>query len=581
MMRWSRYLLTTLKETPNEAEVVSHVLMLRAGMIRKVAAGVFNYLPLCYRSIRKLERIVREEMDKSAQEILMPILTPGDLWIESGRWHVYGKELMRLKDRKDADFALGPTHEEVVTDLARREVRSYRQLPLCLYQIQDKFRDEVRPRFGVMRGREFIMKDGYSFHRDRACLDKYYEVMHQTYTRIFRRCGLDFRPVLADPGAIGGNETHEFMVLAANGESAIVWCPEQSCGYVATDEVAESVIPEVVRSPELRPLELVETPNCKTIEDVARFLGAETSACVKAMIYTTGKEIVLAFVRGDRQLNEAKLRRSVGGVEIEMAGDEAMIRAAGISPGYTGPVGLGQGLRVVADRSLAGMTNMVVGGNKDGYHYRGANWDRDMRRPTFADLTLAQAGDGCPRCGRALNVSRGIEVGQIFKLGTKYSESLGATFLDEDGQEKPFVMGCYGIGITRTIAAAIEQNHDENGIVWPISLAPFEVIVTSLAAAKPAVREAADRIYEELAAAGVEVLYDDRELSPGFKLKDADLIGVPLRIVVGDRGLKQGAVEMKRRSRKEPELVPLERVSARAREELAAIWRETQEKFGG
>jgi prolyl-tRNA synthetase len=573
-MRWSKYLLTTLKETPTEAEVISHVLMLRGGMIRKVAAGIYNFLPFCWRAIRKFEQIVREEMDKSAQEILMPILTPAELWMESGRWDVYGKELMRLQDRKDAGFALGPTHEEVVTELVRREVRSYRQLPLCLYQIQDKFRDEVRPRFGVMRGREFIMKDGYSFHRDRADLDAYYQVMYATYTCIFKRCGLDFRPVLADPGAIGGNETHEFMVLAENGESGILWCPDAACGYAATDEVAASVIPVVEPQAQRPPMDLVETPGCASIEDVARFLGAPTCQCAKAMIYRGRDGLVLAFVRGDRQLNEAKLRAAAGGGEIALATDEAEVRQAGLSPGYTGPVGLRPGLRVFADSALRDMANLVVGGNRDGFHYRNANWDRDMARPAFLDLTLAVSGDGCPRCGRPLSLSRGIEVGQVFKLGTKYSDALKATFLDEDGKEKPFVMGCYGIGITRTIGAAIEQNNDRDGIVWPISLAPFEVLVTSLGAAKEEVRRAADSIYQDLVAADVEVLYDDRELSPGVKLKDADLIGLPVRVVVGDRGLKEGVVEVRlRKTGHTVKALPAEAVPV-VRRNLAHLWQE-------
>jgi len=570
-MRWSGFLQNTLKETPVEAETISHILMMRAGMIRKVAAGIYTYLPAFRRSLRKLEAIVREEMDRIGQEVLMPILTPAELWKESGRWDAYGKELMRVKDRKDADFALGPTHEEVVADLVRQEVKSYRQFPLCLYQIQAKFRDEIRPRFGVMRGREFLMKDAYSFHRDRRDLDRFYEVMHAAYGRIFRKVGLDVRAVLADSGMIGGKETHEFVVFSENGESGVLWCPDRGCGYAATDEVAEGHMPAVEPDEKVLPLEEVETPGCETIKDVADFLGVEMNRCAKAMIYEADGEIVPAFVRGDRQLNEAKLGRLAGASQIELATDAARIREAGLEPGYAGPVGLSGKLRVLADASLRDRTNLVVGANHEGYHLRGANWGRDMREPEFVDLTLAEAGDGCPVCNRPLNFSRGIEVGQIFKLDTMYSEALKAMFLDEQGREQPFTMGCYGIGLSRALAAVIEQHHDEHGIVWPVQVAPFEVVLTSLGVTRESVRETSDTLYQEMLDANLDVLYDDRDLSPGFKLKDADLIGIPVRVVVGERGLRESIAEVKHRSEDKVRKIRLDGVAAQVKTELKRL----------
>jgi prolyl-tRNA synthetase len=572
-MRWSKYLLNTLKEDPSDAEIISHKLMLRAGMIRKVAAGIYNYLPLCHRTIRKVETIVREEMDKIALEILMPILSPADLWHESGRWSVYGKELMRFKDRKEADYALGPTHEEVVTDIANREIKSYRQLPICLYQIQDKFRDEVRPRFGVMRGREFIMKDAYSFHRNFDDLDLYYKAMHGAYTRIFKRCGLQFRPVVADPGAIGGNETHEFMVLAESGESGIIWCQDLNCGFAATDEAASAII-SVVKFDDNKELdlELLETPNCKTIKDVSAFLGVSEEICIKAMIYRTENEIILALIRGDRQLNEAKLQSLVGGIEVELVVDDTTYKDVGLVPGYAGPINVKSNLRIIADESIRRHKNMVIGANKSGFHFRNANWDRDIIHPEYADITLAEEGDPCPSCGKPLRFSRGIEAGQIFKLGKKYSESMSASFVDEDGRDKPFVMGCYGIGITRTIAAAIEQNNDDKGIIWPVSLAPYTVLLTSLGATKQPVSEFADRLYEDLLSAGFEVLYDDRKLGAGFKLKDADLIGIPLRIVIGERGIKEGFAEVKLRKSEQVMKIPIEEVIDTVSMLLDKLW---------
>jgi prolyl-tRNA synthetase len=554
-MRYSHYLLNTLKETPADAEVISHQLMMRAGMIRKVAAGIYNYLPLGLRSIRKVERIVREEMDRAgAIELLMPMVVPAELWQESGRWEQYGKELLRFKDRKEADFCLGPTHEEVITDIVRREVKSYRQVPLNLYQIQGKFRDEIRPRFGLMRGREFIMKDAYSFDLDEAGADVAYDKMYQAYRRIFERCGLRFRAVEADTGNIGGTASHEFMVLAASGEDAIVSC--DSCQYAANVEKAELRDPGQAAPAPAQPLQRVLTPARKSIEDVALFLETAPERLVKTLILQTDAgETVAALLRGDRELNDIKLTRLLGCNWVELAPEEVVLRVTGAPSGFAGPVGLQ--LRLLADFEVRGMADFIAGANEKDAHLTGVNLGRDFSVETFADLRQAVAGDGCPRCAGKLESWRGIEVGHVFKLGTKYSAALGATVLDEKGEERTLFMGCYGIGVGRTVAAAIEQNNDANGIIWPMPIAPFQVIVTMVNPKEDEVRLAAEKLYEELLALGVEALLDDRDERPGSKFKDADLIGIPLRVTVGARGLKEGALELQERRSGERTMLPV------------------------
>ncbi len=566
-MRYSHYLINTLKETPADAEVISHQLMLRTSMIRKAAAGIYSYLPLGLRSLRKVEQIVREELDRAgAIELLMPMVVPAELWQESGRWGQYGKELLRLKDRKEADFCLGPTHEEVITDIVRREIRSYRQLPLNLYQVQTKFRDEIRPRFGLMRGREFVMKDAYSFDLDSAGLDLAYEKMYRAYRRIFTRCGLRFRAVEADTGNIGGTASHEFMVLAESGEDAIVSC--DSCEYAANVEKAELRPPTAGAAAPGRPLETVATPARKSIEEVALFLGLEPAQLVKTLLVKSdGGEILAVLLRGDRELNTVKLCRLLGCNDLELASEAEVLAVTGAPTGFAGPVGLK--LRILADHEVAAMADFVVGANSKDQHLTGANHGRDFTVETFADLRQATGGDPCPRCDGRLEAWRGIEVGHVFKLGTKYSQALGATVLDEQGQDRVLLMGCYGIGIGRTVAAAIEQNHDECGIIWPMPIAPFQVLITLLNPNDLPVATAAEELYRQLLAAGVEVLFDDRDERPGSKFKDADLLGIPLRVTVGARGLKEGALELQQRRSGERSMLPL----ASAATELAALVR--------
>jgi len=542
-VRWTRALIPTIKETPSEAEVVSHQLMLRAGLMRRLASGIYTYLPLGWRSIRKVEQIVREEMDRSgALEILMPVLSPAELWRESGRWDVYGKELMRLEDRHDRAFALGPTHEEVVTDLVRRELQSYRSLPLVLYQIQTKFRDELRPRFGVMRGREFIMKDAYSFHADDASLDEYYQVMYDTYTRIFSRCGLDTDAVLADSGAIGGKDTHEFTVSSDTGETQVLRCTE--CGYAATDETADGVVAPAGDGGTPLPLEEVHTPAMRTVEEVCGYLEVEPTQLVKTLVFESPDGPLVGLVRGDREINPAKLRSAAGVPMLEMASPETIEELTGAAVGFAGPAGL-TGVRIYADRSLEGLTNLVSGANRTDYHVRNINPGRDFVPTAYVNITVAAPGDGCPQCDKPLDGYRAIEVGQIFKLGRKYSESLGLRLAGEDETELVPTMGCYGIGVTRTVAAVIEQHHDDNGIVWPKSVAPYHVTITEVNPGDDAVREMGDRIYAELTSRGIEVLLDDRDERPGFKFKDADLVGTPLRVTVGPKELAKGRVELR------------------------------------
>lgn len=570
-MRYSSYLIPTVKETPADAEVISHKLMLRAGMIRKVAAGIYNYLPMGLRSIRKVENIIREEMNRAgAIEILMPMVTPAELWQESGRWAQYGKELLRIKDRKENEFCLGPTHEEVVTDIVRREVRSYRQMPLNLYQIQTKFRDEIRPRFGLMRGREFIMKDAYSFDVDEAGADRAYERMYQAYRRIFERCGLRFRAVEADTGSIGGNWSHEFMVLADSGEDAIVSC--DSCDYAANVEKAESRLTEAAEHADPRPLEKVHTPGKKSIDEVSTYLGIHASATLKMLVVMADGTPVGVLLRGDHELNEIKLKKALACEELEMATDEQISAATGAPVGYLGPQGTT--IRLIADLTVQGMRNFVCGANETDYHLKNVNLDRDVTIGEFADIRNVAHGDPCPRCsGGTLEMWRGIEVGHVFKLGMKYSKALGATFLDQDGKEQIVFMGCYGIGVGRCVAACIEQNHDENGIIFPLPIAPFHCIVSAVNPKDEPVSGAAEDIYRRLTAAGVEVLYDDRDERPGVKFKDADLIGIPLRIVVGAKNLVEGKVELKLRRGGEMELLPIdaavEKVTSLVKEALA------------
>lgn len=545
-MRISELLAPTLREVPAEAEVISHILMLRAGMIRKGASGVYTFMPLGYRVIKKVMQIVREEMDnKGGQELMLPIIQPAELWVESGRWDVYGDELFRLKDRHGREFALGPTHEEIITDLVRGEVRSYKQLPLLLYQIQNKYRDERRPRFGLMRGREFIMKDLYSFDKDQAGLDESYRKMYEAYTRIFTRCGLEFRPVEADPGAIGGSGgTHEFMVIADSGEAAIVYC--DSCDYAANVEKAEAVITGEPSGEAALAIEDVATAGARTIEEVASFLKITPDKLIKTLVYQTEDKPVVALVRGDREINEIKLQNILGCLQLALADDKTVSELTGAATGYAGPVNL-KDIRVIVDKEVALMKNAVTGANKTDYHMINVNPGRDFALDEVADIRMVNAGEPCPRCGGTLQAARGIEVGQVFKLGTKYSKALGAKFLDENGKEQLMIMGCYGIGVSRTVAAAIEQNHDNDGIIWPMPIAPYHAIVVPVSTKDEKQMQLAESLYNSLRASGIESVLDDRNERPGVKFKDADLIGYPLRIVVGGKAVEEGTVEIKHR----------------------------------
>lgn len=541
-MRTSKLYAPTLRETPAEAEVISHQLMLRAGFIRKAAGGVYTYLPLAWRVLRKIETIVREEMDNAGgQELAMPIMQPAELWHETGRWEVYGDEMFRLKDRHNRDFCLGPTHEEMITSLVKSDVRSYRQLPLMLYQIQNKYRDEIRPRFGLMRGREFIMKDLYSFDKDEAGLDISYQKMYDAYTNIFTRCGLKFRAVEADGGAIGGSNTHEFMVIADAGEAAIVYCDD--CHYAANVEKAE-LKPIIATAEEVLPLEVVNTPDTKTIEAVATYLGVPIEKNIKAVAFQDeNDELILAFVRGDHEVNDVKLQNAVGAITLRMASEEAILAAGGV-PGFMSPIGI-HDAKIVVDSTVMEMKNAIGGANKIDQHYKNVNPKRDFKDIIVTDIRLISAGDPCPHCGSSLKTARGIEAGQVFKLGTKYSEALHAVYLDENGREKPMVMGCYGVGVSRTMAAAIEQNSDEHGIIWPVAIAPFTVTIVPINAKDEAQMELAEQIYADLQAAGIEVLLDDRKERAGVKFKDADLIGYPLRITIGPKSVNEDAIEVK------------------------------------
>ena len=558
-MRTSQYLLSTLKETPSDAVVISHQLMLRAGMIRKLASGLYTWLPMGLRVLRKVEAIVREEMNAAgALEILMPGIQPAELWQESGRWDQYGPELLRMKDRHQRDFCAGPTHEEVVTDLARNELNSYKQLPLNLYQIQTKFRDEIRPRFGVMRGREFIMKDAYSFHADQASLQQTYDRMHQAYCNIFTRLGLNFRPVQADTGSIGGTGSHEFHVLAESGEDDIAF--SDGSDYAANIEKAEAIPRESQRAAPVEDMRLVDTPDAKTIDELVSQFGLAIEKTVKTLVVQGAKEgsLVALIVRGDHELNEIKAANHELVASPLVFASEAQIRAAiGAGPGSLGPLNLS--IACVIDRSVALMSDFGAGANIDGKHYFGLNWERDLPLPAVADLRNVVAGDPSPDGHGTLVIKRGIEVGHIFQLGTKYSQALNCQVLGENGKPIILTMGCYGIGVTRVVAAAIEQNNDERGIRWPTALAPFQIALVPLKYETEAVRAATDALYAQLAAAGYEVLLDDRDkkTSPGVKFADMELIGIPHRIVVSDRGLNEGNLEYKGRDQSEAEVLPL------------------------
>lgn len=568
-MRLSKMHIKTLREVPNEAEISSHILLLRTGMIRKLVSGVYGFMPLGWRSVRKIEDIVRQEMDATgAQEIHMSAVQPAELWEESGRWYAYGPELWRLKDRNGRDFCLGPTHEEIFTDVIRNDVSSYRQLPMNLYQIQTKYRDEARPRFGLMRSREFIMKDAYSFDKDYAGLDESYKTMYDAYDRIFTRCGLTFRPVEADTGAIGGSNSHEFTALSEVGESEIAYC--ESCTMAATTERAECVDAPAQTDVEKLPMEEVHTPGTKTIEEVANFLELDQTQTIKALLFVTydeqGEEngYVAAFVRGDRELNMIKLVNALKIPEhaIAFADEEKMAAATGCVGGFTGPVGL-HDCTIVVDSELPGLANLCAGANKENYHVKNVNYGRDYKGDIVTDLKVLKEGDPCPVCGAPVKHARGIEVGQVFKLGTKYSESMGANYVDENQKEQPIVMGCYGIGVTRTLAAVVEQHHDENGIIWPMSVAPYHAIITLVKPDDEVQAAVAERIYKELLDARVEVLLDDRKERPGVKFKDADLLGIPVRITVGKLA-GEDKVEYKLRRDAEKEEISVSEAIARA-----------------
>jgi prolyl-tRNA synthetase len=553
-MRWSRYYLYTTREVPNDAEVISHQLMVRTGMIKKTAAGIYTYLPFGWRSLQKFMAIVRREMNAAgAIELFMPSIQPAELWIESGRWERYGKELLRIQDRHERDFVFGPTHEEVITDTVRRDVKSYRQLPFNLYQIQTKFRDEIRPRFGLMRGREFLMKDAYSFDSTVQGLDESYEAMQVAYRRIFEACQLDYTMVEADTGTIGGSASHEFMVVAETGESAVVRCP--SCGYAANVERAETRRGEEGGAAfAQQEMQEVATPGKHAVEEVARFLKVAPKRLVKTLIYDTEKGPVVALVRGDREVNEIKLTNHFDVQTLALAGEGTVRAVTGAPVGFAGPVGL-KNVRMVGDIGVRGMTNFVTGANKADAHLTNVNWGRDVDLADWTDLLLVAGGDPCPRCDGTLEAFRGIEVGHIFKLGTKYSEKLGCVFTDEAGADKPMIMGCYGVGIGRTVAAAIEQNHDKDGIIWPRPLAPFEVLLISLNPEDEAVKRTAEELYAQLQEKGIDILFDDRDERPGVKFKDADLIGIPVRVTVGAKSLADGKVEVSLRRDREKRMV--------------------------
>jgi len=557
-MRVSQFFLSTLKEAPTEAELVSHKLMLRAGLIKRLGSGLYSWMPLGLKVLRKVENIVRDEMDKSgAIELLMPAVTPAELWQETGRWDVFGPQMLKIKDRHDRDFCFGPTHEEVITDVARREIKSYRQLPINFYQIQTKFRDEIRPRFGVMRAREFVMKDSYSFHADRASLEQTYEVMYQTYSRIFTRLGLKFRAVAADTGAIGGSGSHEFHVLADSGEDAIAFCPASD--YAANVELAEAVSPSAPRPAPQQALQKIATPGKHSIEEVCNFLKVPAEKTIKTLL-VEGRDggVVALLLRGDHELNEVKASKLLQLPEaVRFASDTQVLAAAGCRAGSLGPVGLN--IPVIADRSVANMADFVCGANEDGFHLSGVNFGRDLPDlKEVVDIRNAVEGDPSPDGKGTLELCRGIEVGHIFQLGNKYSSAMNATFLDESGKDCVMEMGCYGIGVSRIVAAAIEQNNDARGIIWPRSIAPFELAIVPIGMGRSElVKETVEKLYAELKAAGIEVLLDDRDERPGVMFADMELIGIPHRVVVGERGLKEGNLEYQGRRDEKAQAIAL------------------------
>ena len=560
-MRTSQFPLQTVKETPADAEIASHRLMLRAGLIRKLAAGLYTWLPMGLRTLHKVEEIVREEMNRAgALEVLMPAVQPAELWQESGRWEKYGPELLRIRDRHNREFCFGPTHEEIITDLARNELRSYKQLPANFYQIQTKFRDEIRPRFGIMRAREFLMKDAYSFHLDQACLQETYDRMYETYSRIFSRCGLDFRAVQADTGSIGGQGSHEFHVLADSGEDAIAFSTDSD--YAANLELAEAVAPVGERPTPAEEPAIIDTPNQHSIEEVSRFLGIPPARCLKTLMVQGAEEgtVVALALRGDHELNEIKAEKLEQVAEpLTMATDEEIHGAAGCSAGSIGPVGLS--IPVIADRSAIQTSDFVCGANEDGKHRTGINWGRDLPEPEVADLRNVREGDPSPDGQGTLTIARGIEVGHIFQLGKNYSEIMKANVLNENGQSTIMTMGCYGIGVSRVVAAAIEQNHDDRGIIWPSAIAPFQVALLPMKLHKSyRVKEAIEKLYADMVEAGLEVLLDDRDVRPGFMFADMELIGIPHRVVLGERGLDEGQVEYRGRKETENKMIALEEI---------------------
>ncbi len=560
-MKASQFFISTLKDAPADAEIVSHQLMMRAGMIRKLGAGIYNYMPMGLRVIRKVENIIREEMDRAgAIELLMPVIQPAELWQETGRWEKMGPELLRIKDRHDRDFLIQPTSEEVVTDIARHEIKSYKQLPVNFYQIQTKFRDERRPRFGVMRGREFSMKDAYSFDKDVAGMQSSYAKMFDAYNRIFTRLGLKYRAVAADNGAIGGTGSQEFHVIADTGEDAIAYCPTSD--YAANIETAEALSLIATRAPATQTMQVVPTPNASKCEDVAKLLGLPLTQTVKSIVLAVeseaGVKIFLLLVRGDHDLNEVKASKVPSLTEFRFATEAEIIEHFGTPPGYLGPIHLKKPVTVVADRTVANMHDFVCGANQEGHHITGVNWGRDLPEPLVADIRNVISGDASPDGQGTLEICRGIEVGHVFQLGTRYSEAMNCVFLDEKGQTQPMVMGCYGIGVTRLLGAAIEQCFDEKGIIWPLSIAPFQVVICPMAYDRSEeVKKTVDQLHDQLTAAGIEVIVDDRNLRPGAMFADWELIGVPYRVVVGERGLKDGQIEFQARTASEAQSIAL------------------------
>lgn len=563
-MKMSNMLVLTLREVPAEAEIASHKLMLRAGMMRKMASGIYNYMPLGLKALKNVENIIREEMDKAgAQEFLASAILPAELWQESGRWDVYGDEMFRLKDRNNRDFCLGPTHEEVFTDIARNEIKSYKQLPVNLYQIQTKYRDERRPRFGVMRSREFVMKDAYSFDKDQAGLDKSFDNMHDTYVRIFNRCGLDAKCVAADSGAIGGSNSAEFMVKSEVGEDDVVFC--SCCNYAANIEKAPST-PEKAEKEELKEVKKVETPNVKTIEDLVKFFNTTEKKFAKTLIFNVDEKIVAVMVRGDREVNEVKVTNALGGaINFEMASPEEVFNATSAKIGFAGPIGIKVD-ELLVDEEVTMMYNFIVGANETGFHLENVNYGRDFEGKV-GDFRNVTAGEKCPECGGEVTISRGTEVGHIFKLGTKYSKAMKANFIDENGKEQPFLMGCYGIGVTRTLASIIEQHNDENGIIWPLAVAPYHVSVVPVNIKDAEQMKIAEEIYNKLQEMGVEVLLDDRNERAGVKFKDSEIMGIPMRITVGKK-INEGEVEFKLRAGGDNEVIKIEEVYNKVKAEF-------------